>query len=483
MNKNCLVVTMIILVILLTSCSMEKLEIGDKIIAPKNNLPPLEGKWIIEKVIDSPYKKVKLEDSEDFMDKEALFHRDAVVVGDQYILDPSYNIRNVNLSDYLLYNFKIDGNYLDIDKEEAEVITILANNQYFYEFIKYSENEMVTFEEEKFLFLKRSIKEISKEEVDRYINIEKNILRSSTVKELESLRSGVYLGIKTDNYDEINQIEDWKYKTIWIKSNNREISSAYEVEGLLVPRKKGFWLVDVNRENQDNIFTDKIESRPSTIFTEEIQMKFVEDYGRAIKPSILKNILYIGNDYISTEVIDKSTNKKKLQVYAIDNLERELPTMLSDILIENDVKSDSGLILDEENFGLVRRNGYWIMKGRVNYNNQDQELYKDYNIKTIPPKELVNYDDLPIPWSTIKSRFPNAVDAFISPNEDIMIIDIRNHIVIYPIQDNEILQKEIGRIKKDHDDTIVMVEWSLGRYTSLWEEEILKNNGKLIKYK
>lgn len=202
----------------------------------------------------------------------------------------------------------------------------------------------------------------------------------------------------------------------------------------------------------------------------------------------------MGNDYISTEIIDKSKDKKTLEVYAIDNLNKDIPTIFSDIVGEREVElledsakknlnKSSNLLIDEKSFGLVRRNGYWAMKGRINYNNQGKELYQDYNIKTIPPKELINYDDLSIPWSRIKGRFPNAVDAFMSPNEDIIIIVTRNDLLIYPVEDNDILLEELGRIKKDYTDKVVMAEWSVDRYTNLWEDEILKNKGKEIKYK
>ena len=484
MKKIYLIIFAIILLLLLTSCNSKHLEISDKIIAPNNNLPPLQGKWVIEKVINSPYERLEIEGKKGLINKQALFHREAVVIGDQYLLDPSYKTRRVKLSDYLLYNFKIDSEYLGIEEKEVEIISLLNDNKYFIEFIKYDEENMIFFEEE-FFFLKRDTKEISKEEIDRYINIERSILRSTNSQELKSLSTGVLLGIKSYNYDEINKIEDWEYKTIWIKSNNRSVDSIYEIEDLLVPRKKGFWIIDVERESNGGSFSDKINSSPRLIFNEENIFENSLFSKRAINPPILKNILYIGNNYISTEMINKLNDKKTLQVYPIDNVEKGNPIRISDIIDENGLKSfndsgeeliegSEGLSLDEKSFGLLRRNGYWIMKGRINYNIEGEELYKDYNIKTIPPREIVNYDDLYIPWNTIKSRFPNAIDAFTSPNEDIIIIETRNKILIYPIQDNKILEEELGIIEKDYNDTIIMTEWSTEKYTNLWEEEVLK---------
>lgn len=484
MKKMHLIILAIIFLALLTSCNSNYLEISDKIIAPNNNLPPLQGKWIIEKVIDSPYKKLDIAEKRDFINKQALFHADAVVIGDQYLLDPSYKTRRVNLSDYLLYNFKIDSEYLGLEEKEVEIISVLNDNKYFVEFIKYNEETMIFYEDE-FFFLKRDTKEISKEEIDRYINVERSILRTTNSQELKSLNTGVLLGIKRYNYDEINKIEDWEYKTIWIKSNNRSLDSIYEMEDLLVPRKKGFWIIDVERENNGGNFSDKINSNSRVIFNEEDLLEISLFSKRTINPPILKNILYIGNNYISTEMINKLNNKKTLEVYPIDTVEKGNPIRISDVIDENGLKSfnesgeelikdNEGLSLDEKSFGLLRRNGYWIMKGRINYNIEGKELYKDYNIKTIPPREIVNYDELYIPWNTIKSRFPNAIDAFTSPNEDIIIIETRNKILVYPIQDNKILEEELGSIEKDYNDTIIMAEWSTEKYTNLWEEEVLK---------
>lgn len=501
MKKVLLTICFIILMTFLTSCSINKFETKDRIKAPENNLPPIQGKWAIEKVIDSPYKKGSVGESESLVGKEALFHTSATVVGEDYVMEPTYKLKNVQLDDYLLYKYKIAPEELHLSPDKAQIITILSNNQYFYEFIKYSDDEMIAFVEDRFYFFKKNVDKISKEEIDRYINIEENIMRISNIEEVDTLRSGVLLGIKSHVYDEINEVDSWKYKTLWIRANNRTIASVYEMDGLLVPRKKGFWLVDVTREEINDSQNDKITAIQKGKFKEELiedSASFfiassIEPRAKILYPSILKNILYIGNEYVSTEAIDLSNNKRRLQVYPIDYLEEEKAIKVSDIIGEEGlrvfkesaqsiIKTNSNILLDEESFGLARRNGYWIMKGRINYQSNDEELYRDYNIKTIPPKELVNYDELAIPWNVIKSKVPEAIDAYASPNEDIIIIITRNNLLVYSINNHEISQKELGRIKIDNSETIVMAEWATGRYTMLWEEEFLKNETKTVKY-
>ncbi|MBU5426374.1 hypothetical protein KQI41_08090 [Tissierella pigra] len=492
MKKLYLIIISIILISLLSSCSISKFETKDKIKAPENKLPPLLGKWAIEKIIDE-------NEEVSTMDKEALFHESAVVIGENYALNPVYKLKNVNLSDYLLYKYKMSPEDLGLKEGEVQIITVFSNNQFFNEFIKYNDDEIVSFIQDKFYFFKKSVDKISKEEIHRYINVENSIMRTSNIEEVDTLRSGILLGIKSHFYDEESQKDNWSYKTLWIRTNNRNTASIYELKDLLLPRKKGFWLVNVNRENNNGAINDKINAVQKGKFKEEINDESFYSFRTAkisndtnvIKPSILKNILYVGNDYISTETIEILSNKKTIQVYPIDSLNDEKAIKISDVIGEDGlktfiegaqgiIKANSNIGLNEESFGLSRRNGYWIMKGRINYISGDEELYKDYNIKTIPPKELVNYDNLIIPWNIIKSKVPEAIDAFTSPNEDIILIVTRNNILIYGIHDHDISQKEIGKIKLNSSDSVVMAEWAIGRYTMIWEDEVIKNGAENI---
>ncbi len=501
MKKIYLIIVTIILITLLTSCNINRFNTKDRIIAPENNLPPLQGKWIIDKSIDSPYKKGDLEEIETLIGKEVLFHKEAVVVGDDFAVEPTYKLKKVSMSDFLLYKYKTNPEHLNLEDKKAQVITIYSNNQYFYEFIKYSDDEMLIFDEDKFYFLKKNVEQISKEEIDRYISVEKNIMRISNIQEVDTLRSGVLLGIKSYYFDEMTQTDNWKYRTVWLRANNRSIASVYEINNLLVPRKKGFWLVAVERDTSNNGIRDRIDAIQKGKIKEEysedeasfFMTSFLERGTEMLAPSILKNILYIGNDYVSTETINLLNNRKTLEVYPIDYLKDEKPIKISDIIgsdglqafkegAQSVTKADSSIFINEESFGLSRRNGYWIMKGRLNYENSGEELYKEYNIKTIPPKELVNYDELVMSWNKIKSKVPEAIDAFTSPNEDIIIIVTRNNLLIYAINDHEISQQELGRIKISSSESIVMAEWAIGRYTMLWEEEILKNEAQTVKY-
>lgn len=113
----------------------------------------------------------------------------------------------------------------------------------------------------------------------------------------------------------------------------------------------------------------------------------------------------------------------------------------------------------------------WIFKGRVNYMEDGNYQYKDFNINILPTKELISFDELAIPWKAIKAKVPEAVDAFTSPNEDLAIVLTYGHILVFRIENGELSDEPIERIKLNSGEKVVMAEWALGKYSLLWDEQ------------
>lgn len=503
MKKLIIIIVLISSVIFMTSCSIDDGTAVDRIKAPEVNTSPINGKWIISSNIDDKFSNTVDLKADLYLNKEVLFHKDAVVIGEDYLTEPTFKIKSVNAYDYLLYKYKTTPNTLGIEDSNITVITILNENQYFYEFIRYGEEELLVKIEDSFYKLTKVVDEVSLDEINRYIEVEKNTISALNIDEVNELQSGVLLGIKTPTYDEKGNLADWKYNTIWINSLNNKIIGAYELEDLLVPRKNGFWMVSINR-NYNGIIEDKISSIPlfkmpdSSIAKDDINLVLPErPYGKEEMEStaILNNILFVGNDYISIERINKFNQEKKtLEVYSLDNIDENRPINLSDLIGEDGkriftegaqsvVPIDSEIKLNEENVGIIRKSGYWTIKGRVNFIQNGEELYKDFNIKAIPPKEMINYDFHIISWNELKMNIPETIDAFSSPNNDLIIISTHSHLLIYNIFDGNLNNIPIAKIKLPENSSIIMSEWAIGRYPNIWQNEVIKNNGIELEYK
>lgn len=504
--RRLIIILILLSSLLLSACTIADGNIQDKIISPGNNTIPVRGKWTIEEKItsseDEDFENGLVKGEVDsYIGEEVLFNKEALVVADDFATSPTFRIKNVNTYDYLLYKYEVSPSKLDINSENIQVITSIKNNQVFYEFIRYNEDDLLVVINNSLYKMKNIVDEVSLDEVNRYINIESDMVRTFDNIELESLDSGILLGIRNPIYDEENETPDWEYKTIWIRSENRDIT-IYELDQLLVPRKNGFWLVGVDRSTDKTSITDKIVATPQFTNTARNNLmgeSFIENLKSkslslmSNKPSVLKNIIFVGNDYVSIEKteVDKE-NRKTLEIYAIDNIEDEKPIKLSDIVgeegkslfnegSENIQSLGTNPVLNESNIGLERKNGYWSLRGRVNYKENDEELFKDFNIRAIPSESMVTYDEQSIPWDKVSNQFPNAIDIFSSPNEEFIVVVRGNKLEIYNTDKGEIIDQDpISKIEIPNNASIIMSEWALGRYPTIWENEMIHQGAQYI---
>lgn len=493
--KNLKMLIITISLILITGCSALEMDNIELIESPSNEIPPILGKWEVTELL---FRYDNTIDSKDeYLGKEYFFHKDAILLANDYTYNPKYTIKTVNLKEYLLYRYKVRTEDLGIDNQEVKIITIVKDEKYFAEFIKLNDENLIYYIDDAFYKLEVVENEVSLEEIERLIEIEKAVSMPLESSEPDEYSSGILLGIKTQKLDEERKIQYWDYQTIWINMQNKQLSGVYKIDNLLVPRKNGFWEIKQNRVYAKESIYDKIEARPivtreyTNAETKYNSMSADEEYlvttNREKKlPSILKNILFVGNDYISVENIDiERADRKTLQVYAIDNLSDEKPIKLSDLIGENGTilfndgarnvtNIEKEVVLNEENFGLVRRNGYWTLKGRINYKENEEEFYSDFSIKALPPKEMVSYDDQAIPFEVIKLNVPNVIDAFSSPNEDFIVIVTNDELVIYLIEEYDINRSPVARIAIEDEFTIVMSEWATGRYPNIWQKIMIE---------
>ncbi|MBZ4666589.1 hypothetical protein [Mahella sp.] len=133
-------------------------------------------------------------------------------------------------------------------------------------------------------------------------------------------------------------------------------------------------------------------------------------------------------------------------------------------------------IISDDNFTLKRRNGHWIIKGRLNTGGGQE----DFTVGVMPGDKLVNYDDLCLSWNDIKEKVPSALDAYTSPNKDVLIALGNNFLSIYTIRDGVISSKPARKITIKEGETVVMAEWAMGSYVPKWEESFPKTNPLVI---
>lgn len=494
MRKKLILMFFFIMMLLTTSCSMKSIELHDSIESPRNNNIPICGRWVFTDYKLNAISNMDEEKAQSYIGLEAIFHEEFVTIGDENCIQPSFRLKKVDVEGYLKYHYKIVPEILNLESGEIEVISVSGLEQFFYEFLKVSDDTILVNINGVFFTLKKTSDDVEFIQMDTLAHEGNVLMETAELTSEESIMTGVLLGLKSLDLENSQKgVEKWNYRTLFIRSVNREIVSIYEMENILLPRRTGFWKVKVDRQVVDGKINDNIIVYPlnKSIAVEEEDKLIIE----AKLDSTIKNILYVGNDYISIENIHyRSRGERLLEFYPVDSIGKSKPLQILDVMGEmgreafmegfnREVLPDkeeykNSLIdikPDEESFGLFRKNGHWIFNGRVNFIENGIYSYKNFNIKAIPPKEVVYYDELAIPWNKIKAKIPEALDAFTSPNEDILIVLTQNDIFIYTLEGDNISEKPMENIKLKPAEKVIMAEWAVGRYPKIWEDEFLKN--------
>lgn len=463
---------------------------GEKIVPPNNQDIPIGGIWRVTGRLGADIIQDDAKE-DNILNTIASFSEDEAVFGDDSAEDVQYKIRRVRTSEFFLYQYKMMVQDLGIDKEKVDVISITSGDKPFYEFVKLDQDTIITFIDNSFYTLTRELDEDNRQPYSEGHITEKG--NSSDSEDNALLRSGVLLGFKRVSAGTDGQY-DITYRTLWIRSENRECYPILGVSNLFTPRKTGFWEIGSITRDRKGYKCDALYAYPILPYDDPDMMAVLSiESSKAIENlPTRRHIRYVGNDYIAVENIsmDDELNSigRQYQVLPIDNIQNNKGIKISDIAGEmgkdallNSAKSSlelndmqvSDIKVDEEDFTVVRRNGHWIMRGRLAYQAHE---YLDFNIDIIPPNKLVNYDELCIPWNAIKAKLPTAIDAYTSPNEDLLLALDMDNLYVYTIEGEEISDDPIYRLSIYDGEEVVMAEWATGVYVERWDKYFKAQN-------
>ncbi|QZY57271.1 hypothetical protein [Crassaminicella profunda] len=469
-------------IIFLQGCMDIKLDIGKSIQAPKNKTIPIKGTWKIEKY--KTQRDAEKEDLKDLLGKTAVFSERVAALGDEICEEPEYKVKNVNAKDYFLYTHKAVYNDLKFDSERIEVISVTSKDQYFYDFIRANDQRLMVYMDDGYYYLSKISDIINQERINKYLQNKE--INKKEKKESNPLSAGVLIGL--GDFNDENGEET--YRTLWIAAENRKLYPIVEMKDLFVPRKSGFWIVRKNQVIQEGYRKDEIFAYPleKNIIKEEIEEKKESSLYKEerLKENVVKQILFVGNDYIGTAYGKNIKNLSGIEMLLVDHVKEGMK--ISDLAGDegkeaffnsakgtlsklNEIQASKFYKPREKNFTLARRNGHWIMKGRL-YNKKEKEKFLEFNIQMIPPYKIVHYDKLHVSWNEVKERVPKAQDIFTSPSMDIALVVTKEAIYVYEIKNNQLSYKYMKKIDLKEDERIVMAEWATGTYVDRWNDTI-----------
>ena len=491
-----IVLILCFLFVTLTGCNSE-LYTSNRVMAPKNNKIPIEGKW---KVVS-----VKKGDSKKYMDKYAQFTKNALLIGEDYFINPSYKVKNVGVQEYLFYNMDMNSDEQITGKSSLSVVTISSENKFLIELAIINDNELIGKIDDAVVCFKKMSNKVDNKLYKKSKRIEEKNLDNVEVQDGDKKnKAGVLLGIKYEKSTDSNGFIEYGYRTFWIAKSEGAVHPVMQMDNILLPRKNAFWKVTVDRVNEINVQEDVIKA-----FSLNEKNNKVQRNSKVVKlPNIIKNegiylnnIEFIGNDYISMESIKKTENKygninvdRRLITEPIESINLQKGVKLSDICgvesvkklekLRRDETASLGItpdsLIDEQDFCIARKTGHWYLKGRINYTQSDGYKYYDYNINVKIPPKVVFYDTLCIPWTDIKDKVPDATDAITSTKGDMAIITAPGRLLVYGISNGKLSISPLKKVSIDNKYSVVMAEWCNDSYADMWENTFKKENFKYV---
>ena len=133
-------------------------------------------------------------------------------------------------------------------------------------------------------------------------------------------------------------------------------------------------------------------------------------------------------------------------------------------------------------FGFIRRKGGWATSGQLGYDNEAcRSSYLNFPIPVKPQKNVVAHDALPLKFSAIKKKYPQAVDAIASPDGKSLVIITKKQIILLADGLKSKGAKSKVTLPKPPGAFIVSHQWSGGKYVETWRATLDKIAVKLAK--
>ncbi|MFS0724785.1 hypothetical protein [Paenibacillus sp. 1P07SE] len=308
---------------------------------------------------------------------------------------------------------------------------------------------------------------------------------SSTESNFEEplLQTAVLIGLRTDHPATEASHAYSDYRTILVAPEDGKIVEASQGEGILMPYNQDFWMiepvVEKNLGKEVQILSAGPARRPDA---GPLAGKDEEDTAEAetadqsgSEPVIVsEKLLFAGNRDVAIEqeaMTEDSSDPMRLHwVKHIDQLSGnrsagtqpllETHVPLGEIFPGTAEATAETELEDPEapsNWTIVRKPGRWTAQ-QVEYNS-DHTAYEMRDLLQPLPREVVSHDKLSVAWEEIWQREPEALDAYSSPNKDLVAIVKEEGIVFY-LNSTRLGNQPALSLDFQSGESIVMVQWA-----------------------
>ncbi|WP_372814240.1 hypothetical protein [Paenibacillus sp.] len=331
---------------------------------------------------------------------------------------------------------------------------------------------------------------------------------SQVVPDFEStVRTALLVGLRTDTKTAEPTEEKSEYRTLLIAPDDSRLKVISQGPGILMPYKMDFWRLrearTVNGEGRAYVYWSAALAASSR--SADQSAKQVAALSNA---ALTEKLLFVGNRYIAVEQKVMTRDKKgdlrssrfvwvkdvpqlagasnpdepplqqphvKLKDIfgtavepALQQLDPYLPLMPSEFQPKHASTDTWG-----ESWTIARQQGRWIAKV-ASYENDASGDSQSYRLKDVPmslPAEVVSHDRLVPEWGEIKRIQPAAVDAYSSPNLDVVLVVANRHLIVYPYK-GVLLPNPLLTVELKPQESVIMAHWATDPYIDPWKKNV-----------
>ncbi|MEK8130939.1 hypothetical protein WMW72_23820 [Paenibacillus filicis] len=337
---------------------------------------------------------------------------------------------------------------------------------------------------------------------------------SAVVNDYEAgVRSAVLVGLRTDVTIAGSPGYKSEYRTLLIAPEASRLQVTAEGSGILMPYKMDFW-----RLGEEYIPTAEGGSvaRVTAKLAEPARQLPVPSRNAVTKSDLLialqsEKLVFVGNRYVAMEqsVLAKDVkgglrNSNYVWVKDVPQLSAKATTPASAVAssplqqphvklqdlyktgVEPALRSITPVLpaadrtnpkatLDTagESWTVVRQQGRWVAQV-ASYETVAADEGARYKLKNFPldlPVEVVSHDQLVTDWADIKRVQPAAVDAYSSPNQDVVLVVTDRHLIVYPYQ-GALLSSPLLTVELQPQESVIMAHWAIDPYIDPWKKKV-----------
>ena len=422
----------------------------------KSKTPDIYGRYRVDKSYESFSAK---EENIPNNLSVVFFDNKALIFGEEF-KNISFASKRVNLVNYFIYNnisYEKIFNVKDM-MDYASIISVLSDGR--------SLGEIVEYDNKKFFYYQNHIYEmqfIKKLDADEYEVARKKTSSYKAKPMYKPLKTtAAFIGLRDDS------VEADKYFTLFLYSDYNSVN-VYLTDGLVIPKSNGYININNKKILNGGIYSDYLVFKFNNMYITnpmddyKIEKYFLKqtttiDYASPYMISLNTNYKsFLNNvfkDRYETYSLEKSGLRTKLDI--VDILGDNWINLIKGSLDINNLKEEDYMILPS-NVGIVRRNGYWILRTHL-YNDFASEIvYARIDPNYLQEEESRSF----ISMEDIKYLYPSAIDYSASPEKTLAMVNTGSNLKVVSLSSNELdIRDEFSLINNNY--RLVMDNWLVG---------------------